>query len=249
MNRQIKLYGERNTGTNYLSKIIELNLNTNQIPGIAPPSVLKLQRILPGNELVRDIFFQFSYKKNLGWKHTSVKPYKNTSNKLNIAILTLTKNPYSWLLSLHRNPYHQYYAQKPSFKDFLQQPWKTVRRDNLNPILKNPIELWNLKNKSYLQLDKEIVLNITSEALINDPETIINEISQHFTINRKSNTFINYQQSTKDHKKNSNYYRDYYLNEKWREIISPEEIAIINKTLDRELMSHYGYTLLSPSFE
>ena len=153
MNKQIKLYGERNTGTNYLSKLIELNLNAEQIPGVAPASVQKIQQALPGKELIRDIYFQYSYKKNLGWKHTHVKPYKQTSR--NLAFLTLTKNPYAWLLSLHRNPYHQHYTRKPSFKDFLQQPWRTVRRDNLKHTIKNPIELWNLKNQSYLQLEKK----------------------------------------------------------------------------------------------
>ena len=40
------------------------------------------------------------------------------------------------------------------------------------------------------------------------------------------------------------HYRDYYLNERWREELSSEAIDLINTTLDRELMDYFGYELL-----
>lgn len=33
----IKMYGERNTGTNYLAKLIDLNLHASQLPGVMLP--------------------------------------------------------------------------------------------------------------------------------------------------------------------------------------------------------------------
>jgi len=75
----IKIYGERNTNTNYMSKLIELNLNAIEIPGVVPPIIMKMQKVFPGKELVRDIYFYLTYGKTLGWKHTSIKP----PNKLN----------------------------------------------------------------------------------------------------------------------------------------------------------------------
>jgi hypothetical protein len=209
---------------------------------------MKMQKILPGNELVRDIYFHITYRKNLGWKHTSVKPQEELSEyKLvdsNLIFLTITKNPYSWLLSLYRNPYHQYYAEKPSFEDFLKSQWETIGRDNIQGDLPSPIELWNIKNKSYLQLDIGKTLNITTESIFQDAGGIIQKISERFSIERKSDEFINYERSTKHKSKDSEYYRDYYLSEKWRENLSNEAIAIINESIDKDLMTHFGYSVL-----
>lgn len=248
MAKLLKMYGERNTNTNYMSKLLQLNLNVTEVPGVVPPVVIKMQKKLPGKELLRDIYFDLTYAQNLGWKHTCVKPQETLNKyglvKPNLTFLTITKNPYSWLLSLHRRPYHQYYADDPSLETFLQRPWKTIGRDNVKTDLANPIELWNIKNKSYLQLDSKKTINTTTEKIFLDPEAIIQQISQEHLIERKSDKFINYESSTKDNNKDSSYYRDYYLSETWRESLSNEAVAIINESVDKELMSHFGYSLL-----
>lgn len=250
MTRLIKVYGERNTNTNYLSKLIQLNLNLIEVPGIAPDIVRKLQRALPGNELVRDVYFRLSYERNLGWKHACVRPQVELDRcglvTSDLMFLTITKNPYSWLLSLHRNPYHQYYESKPRFEDFLQREWKTVGRDSLKrDSVSSPVELWNLKNRSYLGLDPARTVFSTTEGIFVDPEAIIREISSRFHVERKQARFENYERSTKDSSKDSAYYRDYYLRERWRDELSAEAIAIINERVDRDLMAHFGYQLLT----
>ena len=246
----IKIYGERNTGTNYLSKLIELNLEAEQLPSVAPQNILKLQRLFPGREWIRDLYFHMSFNNNLGWKHCQVNHEKIKASRLyqknRIAIITLSKNPYSWLLSLYRNPYHQHYTNKPDFKTFLQQPWKTVARDNIKTSLDNPIQLWNMKNASYLQTD---FLNLRSENLIGDPQTEVDRISTQFAIKKCTTDFINYEQSTKDSNKNNQYYQDYYQKEKWREQLDAEAIEIINYSIDKNLLRSFGYTLLHSSLE
>lgn len=151
MSKLIKIYGERNTNTNYLSKLIKLNLSVQEVAGTVPPTVMKLQNILPGNELVRDIYFYLTFGSNLGWKHTRVKPLeilkKYSMVKRGLGLVTITKNPYSWLMSLYRRPYHQYYHEKPDFETFLQLPWTATGRDNTERVLKNPIE--NMEYKKY----------------------------------------------------------------------------------------------------
>ena len=250
MNKLIKIYGERNTNTNYMSQLIKLNLKVLEIPGTVPPYVKRLQNLLPGNELVKDIYFHLTYSQNLGWKHTYVKSdilnkYSIVKNN-EVAFLTITKNPYSWLLSLYRNPYHQYYSHKPSFETFLSSPWKTVERDNTDKLLKNPVELWNIKNSAYIKLSEFNVLNITTESIFQDPKAIIDLISCKFSLEKLSKEFINYESSTKKEKhRNSNYYRNYYLSEKWRDKISRDARSIINNTLDKNIMSHFGYQVLS----
>lgn len=253
MSALIKIYGERNTNTNYMSKLIELNLDAQEVPGTVPVSIIKiqkmLQKIFPDNEQVRDIYFYLTYGRNLGWKHTAVKPVEVLKKydivKSKLAFLTITKNPYSWLLSLYRRPYQQYYQQEPSFEEFLHLPWKTVARDNSGRLLKNPMELWNIKNSSYLSLTELNALNITTESIFEDPSAVMHKISSELSIGKVSENFINYERSTKDVTKDGDYYRDYYINEKWRNNLSSEAIAIINEAIDKKLMAHYGYNVLS----
>ena len=127
---KLKIYGERNTGTNYLSELVFLNLDVDILPGQTPTIVRSIQesKLFPGDELLRDIYFSLRFHKNLGWKHmlvespASLKRYRICSDKL--FFVTLSKNPYSWLLSLFKNPYHQYWKQKPGFEEFLTSPWQ-----------------------------------------------------------------------------------------------------------------------------
>lgn len=249
MTKLVKIYGERNTATNYLSRLLRLNLRIKEIPGVVPPPIAKLQNLLPGNEWIKDAYFFFAYPYNLGWKHTCIKPVAELQKQAlvqnnDLVILTITKNPYSWLLSLHRNPYNQYYSTKPDFETFLSSPWKTVRRDNTRKWLATPVELWNIKNYSYLQLSKLRALNLTAEGILLDPQAMVDEISRQFAIDRLSGEFVDYDRSTKAMGKNREYYRDYYLNERWRDAMSTEAIEIINQTVDKKLMGHFDYKVL-----
>ena len=246
----IKIYGERNTGTHYLSELIRLNLEVEEVPGVVPKYIMALQKQLPGKELVRDLYFAMTYKHNLGWKHTTVKPLeiiaKYSIAKNNLSFVTITKNPYSWLLSLYKRPYHQYYADKPDFESFLSTSWKTVGRDSAPKILSSPVELWNMKNSSYLQLEDTFpVLNIKYEDILDVPKNIIELISNTFSYGRRLSHFQNYEKSTKEKGKDSSFYRDYYLNERWKDMLSPQSIAIINERLDNELMNYFRYEKLA----
>lgn len=248
MSARIKLYGERNTNTNYMSRLIERNLDAEQVRGTAPPLVRSLQRLLFEAEFVPDLYFSLTRDRNLGWKHTCVPSADELGNsrlvRQGVAILTITKNPYSWLLSLFRNPHHQYAKNASSFEAFLDRPWKTTRRDNVPRMLDSPIELWNLKNRSYLALAGLDALNITTEQIFAGPEAVIDTISEHFGIARLAGEFRDYERSTKDHTRDSAYYRDYYLNEKWRSEVPPVAIERINAAVDQSLMKHFGYSVL-----
>jgi len=248
MARRIKLYGERNTNTNYMSKLFELNLDADEVRGVAPPAVRFLQRLLLENEVIPDLYFALTKNWNLGWKHSCVPPPEKLKKrrlvKQGVAIITITKNPYSWLLSLFRNPHHQYDSNATSFENFLDRPWKTMRRDNTPRILDSPVELWNLKNRSYARLSELGALSITTEQIFADPERVIETISQHFAINRRTGEFRDYERSTKDNTKDRTYYRDYYLNEKWKQEISRDASEKINASLDKSVVANFGYSLL-----
>jgi hypothetical protein len=269
----IKIYGERNTGTNYLYKLIELNLAVCLLRGSDPEILRSVQRWLPGHELLLNIYSYFSFQRNLGWKHSLVMPVHELSKMKicseNIHFITLTKNPYSWLLSLYKRPYHYHYhfnffknpslwlishyrrpyhytVKKATFEEFLSSPWIPTRRERSTKTIENPVLLWNQKNASYIQLrDKFPVINLRYENLVLDPEKVIGEISNRFSLRNKAKKFKNVSESTKGDKKDFLFYKRYYLEEQWREELSPESISFIKKYLDIDLMDYYHYKILS----
>lgn len=244
----LKLYGERNSGTNYMSRLIAANLVVREIPGVVPRYIRPLIRLMPPGETVRDLYFHLTFHRNLGWKHSEVRPASELRKyrlmRRGVRFVTVTKNPYSWLLSLYRRPYHQLGQRHPDFETFLGSSWRTVGRDGCGRTLDNPIELWNRKNASYLALSDFRWLPLTTEEMLKDPERVIDKIGSRLDIPRRSSQFVNIQQSTKDRSKSFSYYRKYYLEEEWRNDLSDRAIAIINRAVDPVLMRKFGYSMI-----
>jgi hypothetical protein len=253
----LKIYGERNTGTNYLQKLIKLNLDVNLLPGIPPYRIIStfnwisnkvslFKRILPSEELVADIYFAFSFPLNLGWKHSLVKSVEQLRKypicSENLTFITLTKNPYSWLLSFYRRPYHQYWILGLDFEAFLTSPLQTMRCENSPSTFKNPVELWNLKNASYIQLGKGFsTINLTYEALLSNPKATIEFIKQELRCQLRTQQFIDIEQSVKGDRKTSQDYKNYYLDRKWKKELTLNSISIINDFLDDEILEYFDY--------
>jgi hypothetical protein len=98
-NPNIKVFGERNSGTIYLEKLLQKNFKIN----------------------IAD--FQ-----TLGWKHR-LAPDKEELAKADehLIYLILIKNPYSWLRSMHRKPYNHEELKKLSFNQFIEFPYGDYR--------------------------------------------------------------------------------------------------------------------------
>jgi hypothetical protein len=195
---------------------------------------------------MRDFYFRVTFGRNLGWKHAQAKPadelqrYRICSQAL--SFLTITKNPYSWLLSLYKRPYHQYWSEKPDFETFLSRPWLTVGRENGPRAYASPVALWNKKNASFLQLGRHWpTLHIRYEDLLAAPEQIVDRICATFAYRRSAAQFQNYEQSTKDSAKDSAFYRAYYLAEEWRQELPAPAIRLINERLDDRLLEFFQY--------
>ena len=245
--RYLKLYGERHTSTNYLSRVIALNLDVEELIGIAPRWLNRLDHILRTGHRLRDRYFERQFASTLGWKHMRVQPERLSRLPLvendEVALVTLTKNPYAWLLSLHRNPYHQA-AAPGELETFLQTPLTPLGREGLTAPL-DPVSLWNEKNRAYLELADHGAFNLTSEALLASPEQAITTIAERFSLPRRG-PFVNFEHSTKKRPgQDGDFYRDYYLNERWRERLSAQAIDIINANLDPEVVNAYDYELIS----
>jgi len=245
--RYIKIYGERNSGTTYLQALVAANLDVAILPGVAPR---RLRRLFRNNEAVIDLYFRLTTARNLGWKHRIAPAPQELQHAAlpasRVLFLIISKNPYAWLLSLFRHPYH-YQGELTTFEAFLTQEWRTVGRERHPAPFANPIEMWNAKYASYLRLARTASCHfIRYEDLLAAPEQTIIEIASKQAIPRRTSTLINVQESTKGEAgRDFDYYRRYYLAERWREELDATAVAIINRFLDASIAEALGYAIYS----
>ena len=246
----LKLYGERNTGTNYLSELCARNYAVNLLRGTVPRSWARSVR---QREWGLDLYFRLTTRGNLGWKHR-MAPDKEELKRSSVPakqllFITLTKNPYAWLVSLHRRPYHNR-SSFSSWLGFLATPWQTVGREHHPEPFLNPIVMWNEKNASYLRLaEVGSCVNLRYEDLLADPGGVCGQFAQEYGLTSQGGDFINIEQGAKgvDKERDFHYYQDYYQNQRWRRKLTPESIELINQHLNPHLLAAFSYEMLSPA--
>lgn len=95
---QIKIYGERQTGTRFFKKLIDLNLDI---------EIATLDENTKGlHPLEIDLLYKSTYNTKFGWKHSCAPSHKQLESiefedLHRTLFLILNKNPYSWLLSIY----------------------------------------------------------------------------------------------------------------------------------------------------
>ena len=244
---RLKLYGERNTGTNYLSRLLQTNLDVALLGGTAPHALQHLRRYFSDDERLIDAYFRWSHPFNLGWKHAATSSH--SQHPLNPArptgFLFLVRNPYSWLLSLHKNPYHQSPIKNMGFEAFLDRPWQIHQRDAVAERPLNPIQLWNVKVRSYLDFSDQRKILVRFEDLLENPEHWVAQIAHQFDAKPTQQYFTNITPSTKTDGRRYDDYRDYYRHERWKEKLNTQLVERINRDLDQDLLTRLGYPRLS----
>jgi len=255
-----KIYGERNTGTNYLAALVEQNLETLLIPGTMPKGAMsrradaRWQTRLGRSHWQRFVqrrvnrYFEQQFAQTLGWKHSlpSVDALRAVAAP-DTRFLTLTKNPYSWLLSLHRRPY-QFVPVPEAFEDFVTMPWHPLPRDRMDGPVASPVELWNRKNAAYLELGKAFrCANVVYEELVADPTAGVAAIAAALELGRRRGDVVNVEESTKGDDQSFASYRDHYVNERWRAELSADAVRRVNERLDRGVCERFGYEILDPA--
>lgn len=246
-NPRLKIYGERNTGTNYLSSLLQTNLDVALLRGTAPPALRYFRHFFSDDERLIDAYFRWSYPFNLGWKHGAASPRSNhpLCPARPTGFLFLVRNPYSWLLSLHKNPYHQSTIKNMGFEAFLDRPWQIHQRDAVAERPFNPIQLWNVKVRSYLDFCDQRKILIRFEDLLERPERWVDQIADKFGAKPTQRYFTNITPSTKTNGVRYDDYREYYRNERWKEKLTAKIVDRINQDLDQDLLTTLGYPCFS----
>lgn len=260
--RRIKVLGAKNSGTNYVRRLIESNFMVPILSGVVPEyngptralfsMLVRTSRTLnldrAWNEDIANLWFWLTERDNLGWKHQVVDPLWMQRYGRNVGFVTVTKNPYAWLLSLYRRPYNTAVEQpEVTFGQFLRRRLTTQGyRERRKAPYETPIEVWNIKNRRYLALATHHQASILKyEDVLCDVERVLVALAETHGLSFKGEP-TNVLCSTKADETRFADYQDYYLNQRWHERLVAEDIAYINERLDADTMGRFGYEMLTP---
>lgn len=240
----LKIYGERNSGTRYLERLIAANLGVRLLPGEAPRYMTWFGR---DSERTRDWYFERTSRRNLGWKHR-LPPGADElalpgSPGAAVGFVTIVKNPYSWVLSLAKRPYSASRSYS-SIEQLVTEPWATVGRECAPPTFPDAVAMWNAKAAANLALPVSRTANLRYEDLIADPESTLGALARDLNLPWRRDTFWNEQSSTKRSTQTFDDYRSYYLEGRWRAKLSESQVQLISQRLDPAVMARYGYEIL-----
>ncbi|MGD1854735.1 MAG: hypothetical protein ACFB2W_10825 [Leptolyngbyaceae cyanobacterium] len=253
---QIKVFGERNTGTNWLEDLLIKNYS---IPVIHHREIIKKQTTanekafiesLPQEqqvfmrERISDSIFEYKASHLFGWKHAAIVPEKLEKHPHfeETGFIFLVKNPYTFLKSLHKRPYHSLIQLPKNIDKFIDMPWPTLSRDNIShALLNNPIELWNYKVASYLNFleSHSNAILLRYESLLENYELLFDVIEDKFLLKSGSRSPI--LKSTKYDRMNTNDYQNKYLHNDSKDGLSSSSIELIRSSLDERLMRSCQY--------
>jgi len=251
----VKIFGERNSGTNYLQQLIKINFKCSLLTGNTQniyynQSKISLINGVQGKiiqETYQDIEHERILSSDFGWKHGCV-PINDiiASNHSKYTLfVVIVKNPYFWIRSMYEKPYHNFFqsGEIKNFKQFLKTRWITVKRDGVGKVfLDSPVELWTLKSTSYLLLNNIPNINcvfLRYEDLLADFQKSMEMLAE--SLECLNDEFVNISKSTKTKDFTYEDYKNKYSPDKLLEILDSEDIKFLNDRIPTELMKLFGY--------
>jgi len=239
----IQIFGERNSGTNFLHRTLEENL-------VDSPTI------------------GYEY----GWKHGFTNRGKiNASDTSKILFICLFKDPYAWISSMHEKPHHAPQLYFKEFSEFIRTEWACYKGENYreralnlekdpvvpeqemmkerHPVQKrrfeNVIELRNVKNRYYLRLQElsKNIIYLKYEDFYLDPASKLKELLLPYNLTFTSKFKV----SNKYHGKSQNLKWDkkaYYQEKRYLEKYSEEDLEFVNSVLDFSFEKELGYELI-----
>lgn len=256
----IKVFGERNTGTRALIRMLSAQKGVQMRPlgergALNLPQNADLRAVIEGaykgkwRKVYRDALRdneQVLACPTKAWKH-ALPVWDRAFVEKRAHVVFCVRNPYSWVLSLARRPYHQKGPKTSRVLDFVTQPWLTVSRDNMDAVLRSPMELWNGKVAGYGAFTRQAsvpVRVIQFESFVADPEGEVRQILSDFGIPFGDVSPVT---STKNPEITLEEISTYYRREDWKKTLTADVVTAINGSIDWELAAQYGYYRLNPA--
>lgn len=256
----VKVFGERNTGTRAMIRMLRSHPDIRTRADHRPDS---------NDHLSNSEFRSFIDRKYRGkwrkiyldalldnqkilecptraWKHT-LPVWDEAYDRSGAHVIFCVRNPYSWAVSLSKKPYHQQGPRTNGLEAILAQPWLTLARENMPPLLRSPLELWNGKVQAYREFAKSAVVPtffIRFEDFVSDPENTLRLALKSFDV--EPSRIPAMQTSTKSKWRTLAEISEYYRSEVWKAALSSSSVEAINSAVNWELASEFGYRRLDP---
>jgi hypothetical protein len=247
-----KIFGERNTGTNYVEELLKRNFavyclksNGNVYKYIE----LAGKRLQPGlrgqfRSAVVDLDCARTIGSDFGWKH-GVPPFDAISSAPHAKytlFICVAKHPLSWLRSLAGRPYNPVERAPENFSEFIRHDWALTSRDNLPDHGRiNVVDLWNVKNAAFATLAArtERCVLVAYEQILLAPSGFFDSVGRHLIARRRDIEWS--LPSTKGDDMSFESYRAKYRMDGIAVDIPEDDLAFIKKRIDPELMKAFGY--------
>lgn len=254
--KKVKIFGERNTSTNALKALIEMNSEARVLPSVIDelrPNFRSLPRKiyyrLVGHEAREGVIDRtFATEPPIhAWKHCAPN-FEDISSFHDVLVVLSVRNPFSWLRGLHKRPYHVEGPVAADLASFAQTPWQPRGRDRIGTAAVTPMALWNAKLGAYLELQNHLkdagyavrVVHFEDfamgqlDVLEGLRPDLLNLASQPQALEKAAKAT---DQGTRD----ATYYRDYYGQERWKADISEEAHKVIRAGIDWQIAKAFGY--------
>lgn len=262
MSMKVKVFGERNTGTRATIAMIRAAHGVDVFTHAPLPPEQeahfavwadRVETAYAGpwrrvyREAVRDMKAR-AFGAVGAWKHGCAR-FDTEYQTLDISVLFLVRNPYSWILSLHRSPYHHQSPKAADLDIFLRRPWKTVGRDGTDSLLATPLALWNEKLASYRAFAAAAAhagvksTTMRFEDFVAQPTRALNAALGGLGHRTSALRTV---APTKPMGKKARERRYYYGRELWRDELICKDVAFINRSIDWSVAEHFGYERLEP---
>ena len=242
---QIKVFGERHTGTRAVIRMLYDHSRQRQgFTGAGQGGQKRRWKKGFDKELYKDAIEDIR-RRNYGgvsaWKHAAPMIDGSYAAQKR-AVLFLVRDPYSWMVSFHRKPYHAR-APVPQMSAFLQQPWPSVQRDNVAAVLPSPMALWTEKLRAYrafLQAKPVPAGVLHFEDFVLDPVAALGAAMADLGVDPKGLRTL--ARPTKSWGLSEVERVVHYKSEAWRASLSPAAASQITDLVDWEVAAYFGYS-------
>lgn len=247
-----KVYGERNAGTNFVAELLRRNFAVHclQSNNRIHEYVGLLAKNLPGSQTgaLRDALLQLDCQRTMysefGWKH-GIPPRDHIASAPHARqtlFVCVAKHPVAWLQSLARRPYNLIDRLPGRFSRFIRHDWTLTRCDNLAGRERiNVVELWNVKNAAFRDLESEAVkcLIVAYEEILRDPAGFLASVANHLI--PRGREFVWSFPSTKKDEMTFDEYKEKYAEHNFCRTASADDLEFIRGRADRNVMEAFGY--------
>jgi hypothetical protein len=233
--RYVQVFGERRSGTNYLTRLVEKNF-----------ADLEITRSFGGKHW----FINGLEPRGRPNRSTDLQCVRRPVDGDDTLFLVIFRDPLDWLRSIHARPYHAPGHWNLPFAEFIRKPWICFEQERVNPLwpeAKGPYFIEEADNVVRLRSQKirhllELEGTATNVAFVNyetlrDDLGILGAIADRFGFSLKSWPLVDETTHVGGGAPRT------FVEPRDYPPVSDEDLRFILRNLDRDLEASIGYDL------